>query len=66
MDISSVSNNFPQPAAPPETRPESRVEGNKADGDGDKDDAARTDPVSQTSNSAQATESLGNNLNVTA
>jgi len=66
MTISSATNTLPQPAAPPETRPESRVEGNKPDGDGDKDDVARANPVSQTSNTAQVTESLGNNLNVTA
>jgi len=56
---------FRQPAAPPETKPESRVEGNRPDGDNDEDDN-RAAPASQTGNTAQVSESLGSNLNVTA
>lgn len=66
MTISSVSNSSVQSALVSQSRAESKVEGKKPDGDGDQDDVKSVSTSAQASNTAQVTEVLGNNLNVTA
>ena len=64
MNISSALSSF---AFNTQVSAEGRIEGNKPDGDGDKDDKASVArPVSQSSPSAQITATLGNFLNTTA
>lgn len=67
MAISSITGAAVPPTPPPQSRNnESRVEGTTPDGDRDRDDANQRNTVTQTSNTAQVTETLGNNINVNA
>ncbi len=64
MAISPITSTFVQQVPPTQTKSEGIVEGNKPDGDGDQDDATSANSVAQTNNTAQVTESLGNNVNL--
>jgi|GEM_PF-2249841 len=66
MAISSVASTSVQAAQLLQTKSEGRVEGNKPDGDGDQDDVVLGNQVAETNNTAQVTETLGNNINVVA
>ena len=67
MAISSITGAAVPPTPPPQARAESLVEGTTADGDSDGDDTSRSsNTVTQTSSTAQITETLGNNINVSA
>ncbi len=64
MAISSITSTSVQQVPLTQTKSEGVVEGNKPDGDGDKDDVTSANSVAQTNNIAQVTESLGNNVNL--
>ncbi len=63
MEISSATSILPQaaPTATTPTRAEERLEGNRPDNDGDKDDAVS----SVASQSTNTTGSIGTRINVT-
>ncbi len=66
MSISSISNSSTQLAQLSQTKTEGKIEGNKPDGDRDKDDLSQSNAITQSSSALQTTGSIGRNLNIVA
>ena len=66
MNVSSVTNTLAQHTVSNQNRAEGRIEGNKPDRDGDQDDAVRVATTKQTGSASPGTDSLGNQIDMTA